>query len=194
MSIGPNGKLSSWHGGEDVWKLVDEIAVSLNKAANVALGFECPLWVPIRHQPEELTSARCGDGNRAWSAVAGATSLAVGLAQCAWILQEIRNKAQDVEAFLKWDSDHQFKSGLFIWEAFVSGGAKSNLHKSNSHIEDAMTAVCAFIRSLPFPQESNAVHPSPQTRSLIGTALLWAGWSEDINLLHQPCIVIKACE
>lgn len=187
VSIDESRKQFLWDEGEDICKLVDEIADRLNNGAKVTLGFECPLWVPVRDDPKELTSARRGDGNRAWSASAGATSLAAGLTECAWILQRIRNKAPNAKAFLDWDSYQDSGNGLFIWEAFVSGKAKEG-----SHTRDAKKAVCAFVYALPSPEESNAVHPSPQTCSLIGTALLWAGWSSELSLLRQPCIVIKA--
>ena len=187
VSIDPNGNQSPWDEGEDICKVVDEIADRLNNGAKVTLGFECPLWVPVRDDPKELTSARWGDGNRAWSASAGATSLAVGLTECAWILQRIRDKAPNAKAFLDWDSYQASRNGLFVWEAFISGKATKG-----SHTGDAKKAVCAFVDALPSPEESNAVHPSTQTRSLIGTALLWAGWSGELSLLRQPCIVIKA--
>ena len=55
-----------------------------------------------------------------------------------------------------------------------------------------MKAVGAFVNALPSPDQANAVTPTPQTRSLIGTSLLWAGWSSELSLLRQLCIVIKA--
>ena len=71
VSIDSSGNQISCDESEDIWKLVDETAERLNNGAKVALGFECPLWVPVRDDPKELTSARAGDGNRPWSAQAG---------------------------------------------------------------------------------------------------------------------------
>ena len=186
VSIYPNGKQYSWDKGEEIQKLADELAHSLNEGTTVALGFECPLWVPVRHSPEKLTLARGGDGNRPWSFGAGVASLAAGLTETAWILQEVRKKSSNANAFLDWHSYQKSENGLFIWEAFVSGKAKTS-----SHTGDAKVAVRAFVKAIPSLTDANAVHPSQQTRSLIGAALLWAGWSEDLSLLHQPCIVIK---
>jgi hypothetical protein len=60
----------------------------------VALGFECPLFVPLNLQPEALTTARSGEGSRPWSAGAGCGALATGLVQVAWILRKIRQELQ----------------------------------------------------------------------------------------------------
>ena len=81
VSICPNGQQSSWREGKDIQELADAVADGLNQGAKVALGFECPLWVPVRDNRKELTPGRVGDGSRAWSAQAGAGSLATGLTQ-----------------------------------------------------------------------------------------------------------------
>lgn len=57
----------------------DALAQRLQRGRRVALGFECPLFVPLRSDPAELTRARSGEGNRAWSAGAGAGALVTGL-------------------------------------------------------------------------------------------------------------------
>ena len=127
--IGPNPRECL---GSDIRKLATRVACDLKSGKKVALGFECPLWVPVACDPRELTSARCGEGKyRAWSAGAGATSLAAGLTETAWILSRIRSKTQDVEAFLDWPRFAAAEHGLFLWEAFVTGGD----HKSGSSDE-----------------------------------------------------------
>ena len=64
--------------------------------------------------------------------------------------------------------------------------------KAGSHEADAMAAVNAFRSALSDPEPKSAVATKSRTRSLIGAALLWAGWSTDIRLLHEPCLVIRA--
>ena len=187
LSIGPNGQQSSWQRGKDIQELADAVADGLNQGAKVALGFECPLWVPVRGDRKKLTSGRSGEGNRAWSAEAGPRSLATGLTQVSWILREIREKSVNAEAFLDWNPYGNSERELFIWEAFVSKEAKTD-----SHIGDAKVAVSAFFDALPSLETSITEPPGSQTRSLIGAALLWASWSKDLSLLHQPCTVIKA--
>ena len=195
-AIDQNRQATSSKGSKDIQKLANEVGKRLKEGSKVALGFECPLWVPVYDTPEELTSSRCGDGSRPWSASAGAGSLATGLAEYNWILEKIRKKSPNSEAFLDWDSYKRSPKGLFLWEAFVSGVAKKHSHtgdaKEDPHIRDAKKAVCQFVQGLPSPEKLNAVHPASLTVSLIGAALLRTGWSKDLSLLHKPCIVIKA--
>ena len=158
----------------------------MNQGDKVALGFECPLWIPIRSSADDLTKARRGE-TRSWSANAGAASLATGLAQVPWILHKIHEQAPDSKAFLDWESYQESDHGLFIWEAFVS-----NKKTATPHTEDAKAAASAFVKALPSPGTDITLPGESQCRSLIGAALLWAEWSSDQSLLHQRCMVIKA--
>ena len=171
--------------GNDIQVFAELIADRLAQGGKVALGFECPLWVPVADTPLELTRARGGEGNRAYSASAGAASLVTGLTEVAWILDRIRTMAQGVEAFLDWGAFERVESGVFLWEAMVTGTGKTD-----SHVSDAAAAVDAFQRALPDPTSCDALTPTHRTRSLIGAALLWAGWSTDLRLLSRPCVVI----
>lgn len=81
-------------------ELVDAVAGDLIAGEAVALGFECPLFVPVPATPLQLGAARLGEGNRPWSAGAGASSLATGLAQVSWILAELRQRVPDCPVFL----------------------------------------------------------------------------------------------
>ena len=172
--------------GKDIGEFADLVGELLAKGRKVALGFECPLWVPVADRPRDLTRARDGEGNRAWSASAGATSLATGLTEVAWILHRIRQTVQGVEAFLDWKAFEAVQSGLFVWEAMVTGQGKTESHES-----DAMAAVAAFCHALPNPASRDALKPTSRTLSLIGAALLWVGWSDDLGLLKRPCVVIR---
>ena len=83
------------HGGEQrcgnsIGELVEGVAGSLAAGVKVALGFECPLWVPVSEDPLALTAGRKVDGDRPWSAGAGASVLATGLTETAWILGQVR--------------------------------------------------------------------------------------------------------
>ena len=173
--------------GRDIQTFSDFVSERLTAGNKVALGFECPLWVPIADEPSELTRARVGEGNRSYSAGAGAASLVTGLTEVAWILQQIRKASRDAKAFLDWDPFERVQSGLFLWEALVTGKGKTGSHES-----DAKAAVDAFLRALPDPMSRNALTPTLRTRSLIGAALLWAGWSTDMELLSKSCVVIRS--
>lgn len=166
--------------------LADHVSKALNEGIPVALGFECPLYIPLREDENTLTSAREGEGTRAWSAGAGAGSLTTGLVQTAWILRAIRENVKiDAQAFLDWGQFSEQSNGLFLWEAFVS--AKT---KRGNHMEDAKTAVEAFKAALPDPTKSDKIQCASEFYSLAGASLLRAGWSKNLSLLNQKNIVI----
>ena len=173
--------------GNDIDEFAQFVAGELLSERKVALGFECPLWIPIADKPSELGRARPGEGNRPWSAAAGAASLATGLAQVAWILDRIRPRSKDIEAFLDWRKFEPSQTGLFLWEAFVTGRAATGSHEG-----DALAAVTAFRRAMGDGEPKSAVKAESPTRSLIGAALLRTGWSTDLDLLRARCLVIKA--
>jgi hypothetical protein len=52
---------ASWRSNQEIRKLANDVADKLNEGAKVAMGFECPLWVPVRDCPERLTKSRCGE-------------------------------------------------------------------------------------------------------------------------------------
>lgn len=169
--------------------LPDELARAVGawlEGLRVALGFECPLFVPVPRESIRLGKARVGEGTRAWSAGAGTGSLATGLVQAVWVLREIRNIMQtEYPIFVNWGSFAQGESGLF-WEAFVSGPGKRE-----GHVKDAEAALDAFLAALPDPSVANAVSCEEEVYSLAGAAALRAGWSSEIALLSEPCLVIK---
>jgi len=185
--IATGNGLTELYSKNDIHELVDAAAEDLNAGASVAMGFECPLFVPISEDPAMLTSAREGEGNRAWCAGAGAGALATGLTETIWILKELRKKIRiKVQAFVNWSDFCGAGSGLFLWEAFVSGQAKEK-----DDLADAEKAVRSFTSVFPDIQEANAIS-EPNVHSLIGAALLRTGWSTDLSLLEVPCVVIKA--
>lgn len=172
--------------GSDMGQLAQSVATDLNSRRKVALGFECPLFVPISDDPVELTSARSGEGNRAWCAGAGAGSLATGLTQTLWVLERVRLLTErEAPLFFDWQTLQSAGTGLFVWEAFVTGQAKTGSHRA-----DAEAAVLAFYAGLPNPETLNAIK-STKVRSLIGAALLQSGWTTDIDYLGKACLVIR---
>ena len=183
--------------GNDIRVLADSIAGALGEPRKIALGFECPLWVPVDADPQQLTAARSVDGNKPWSAGAGAAALATGLSECAWIPAEVRRRMIEEtntlsRAYLDWRAFESADSGLFLWEAFVTGRAKAvGMDDGESHAADALIARREFVRRVPHLAESIPAESWSRTRSLIGGALLWAGWSMDLSVLNAPCVVIR---
>ncbi len=163
----------------------DAVLARLRSGRSVALGFECPLFVPLRAEPSELMRARAGEKDRPWSAGAGCGSLATGLVQAAWVLDHIRRALpREPSVYFNWPDFEKHKGGLFLWEAFVSGAAKSDTHRG-----DAGLAVNAFVKSLPNPAGANII-AEPSVYSLIGAALLRTGWSVPVSLLSESCLVL----
>lgn len=175
--------------GTDIQAFVRGIADDLAESGQVALGFECPLFVPIRDDPLELTCARLGEGNRPFSAGAGSCSLVTGLVEYTWVFQRLRHLSQvSIQPTFEWTSFVSQSANLFIWEAFVSRQNKRD--EIVAHIEDAETAAHTFLRSYPDIEQANAV--TAQTPfSLIGASLLRSGLTNDLSFLHESCIVIR---
>jgi len=172
-------------------ELAAHVARLLNSRESVALGFECPLFVPVPECEGDLGKGRPGEGSRPWSAGAGAGALATGLVQVAWVLARTRTLITvPASGHLQWDAFSSASPGsLLVWEAFVSGAAKGS-----NHMEDARLAVQAFKESLPSPASASAVRVQGPVHSLAGAALLSSDWSSKLALLNQECIVIRVGE
>ena len=175
----------------DIDALAEEVCRILVRGMKLALGFECPLWIPLRHDPMCLTKARVGEGSRAWSSSVGATVLTTGLAETVWVLSEVRQRIRSSShpvpaVYLDWGAFAEAGDGLFLWEAMVTGKDKTETHEG-----DALIACSAFEAALPDPVAKTAVKSSGDTMSLVGAAALRAGWSRDLRLLETPCLVVK---
>ena len=173
-------------GATEIVELVGAVAGDLASGVPVALGFECPLFVPVPTSAQRLGTARPGDGTRPFSAGAGTGALVTGLVQAAWVLKELRRQRPDDAVFLDWGAFAAADRGLFLWEAFVTAKAKSA-----THVGDAIVAVSCFKAALPDPRSSSTV-TAERPLSLVGAAALWAGWTDDLALLHAPCLVLRA--
>lgn len=176
--------------GRDMEGLVDAVVQTLDAGRPCALGFEAPLFVPLRDDPPQLTAARRGEGNRPWSAGAGCGALATGLVQVSWLLRAIRGRvAEKVDAFTDWSSFAEEGRGLFVWEAFVTGAGKPKGARW-PHVADAMAGAGAFVAALPDPTSSNVVDES-RVFSLLGAAMLRTGWKDDPAVLSSVCLVLR---
>ena len=173
--------------------LAEGVAKDLSDGKKIALGFECPLFVPVRDDPEELTSKRQGEENRPWSASAGATVLVTGLTECVWIFEKIHcqvNASIPIRPTFNWKELVSGTANLFIWEAFVTGTSKAD---SNSHCKDAETAVRTFLDKYhEIGNEINNAVSEEKPYSLVGAGLLRSGLTTDLSLLFKPCVVIKS--
>ena len=175
----------AWESGVDLDTLVAAVGVTLDKGTSVALGFECPLFIPVPHEQIRLGGARTNEGNRPWSAGAGASVLASGTAQFAWTLRELGQSRPELGATVSWPRFCAGGANLLLWEAFVTQGGSGG-----THIEDAKHAVNAFIGALPDLRAKSAVTTN-EPLSIIGASMIWAGLSVDPEGLHAMPIVIR---
>lgn len=180
--------------GRNIDDLVQRVAADLDGGESIALGFECPLWVPLPVESGTLGKARPGESgvgqpSRPWSAGAGLGSLAAGLVQVPWILLGIRSKtpAVDLTGTTIWALFDEGKATVFLWESMVTAEAKGE-----SHVDDARIGALAFRASLPDPLAADACPPDGPVYSLAGAALLRAGWSDDHRLVGEAPLVIRA--
>ena len=182
-----NGPGTACTTGRDIEQFAVGVAKDINAGLQVALGFECPLFLPDPKDPAELTSARPGEGGRAWSAGAGAGSLATGLTETVWILDQVKRRTDGQHSvFVDWPRFRDSRGGLFVWEAFVTKAAKADTHHG-----DAELAVRSFRSCLPDLEQHNAVVCEGRVMSLFGAALLQAGWVKELSWLAEPCIVVR---
>jgi hypothetical protein len=187
-----------WKAGEvEVGREIDELVKvasgDLRQELPVALGFECPLWVPLPGESKRLGKGRPNEGSPSWLGGPGSAVLATGLVQVPWVLRGLREEIPDGAAHLDWEAFTE-ASGirLFLWEAFVAGKAKAP-PGSASHTGDAEIGARAFVDALPNPiWATERWRPDCEVVSLLGTAMLLSGWSEDQDLLHEACLVVRA--
>jgi hypothetical protein len=134
--------------GNNLGEALDKLSGLLHAGQRVALGFEAPIWTPVRSDLSRITSSRGGiekEYNRAWSAGAGSGALGPALALMPWCLSRIARGAGKVATTVDLQ---RFKKngGLFLWEAFVSGAMKSS---EPTHHGDAKIACDAFVERWP---------------------------------------------
>jgi hypothetical protein len=139
--------------GSDPLTLANGISEQLGNGELVALGFECPLVVPVPELWDNLGAARVGEGNRPWAAGAGAASMATGLVQLCWTLARLA-PAKATTQPAKWNSE----TPLLLWEAFVSGPAKEDRDDRTGHLRDAQSAVRAFAQRMDDLSHQSDIH------------------------------------
>lgn len=175
------------HSDTSIENLVDSINEDIAQDNHVCLGFECPLFINLPSDPVLLTSARVGEGSRAWSAGAGSGSLATGLSEVLWVFSELKRKSKNlIVATFAIGELVKGSANLLIWEAFVSSNSKGN-----THCEDSIIAVKKFAEKLQFGTVQTDISVE-NPYSLVGASLLRSEISNDIGVLKKQCIVVKA--
>ena len=180
---GPSVKES----GDDIDLCIEALSGALEKGP-LALGFEAPMFVPYGRKRCDLDKARKGDGDRSFSASAGACVLTKGLVTVPYILQGLRQHVEFAKPTFQW-RNRLSKGDLLLFEAFVV-----HVGKSVSHEDCAQLA----LRGFPRDWEERALFKSkidePCTMNLLGAMLLRMGWTKDVKVLREPCLVVAGRE
>jgi hypothetical protein len=172
--------------GTDIGIFAADIADAIKREFKVSIGFECPLFVPVRDEPRAVASARLGEGQRSWSAGAGTGALTTGMVQSLWVMRRVKAiLGYSPKLTFDWE-EFEEKHSVYLWEAFVTSDAKRE-----THWQDAEAALRHFLAFAGKPEDISAIQES-NVMSLIGACAIRAGWSKDIELLWKPCLVIKA--
>lgn len=200
VDIGKPGKNFGWAmagsstvEGTDIDVCIETLAAAL-RIGSVALGFEAPMFVPIRTDPMRLTAARSGEfgkgmPSRPFSASAGAASLVTGLVIVSYILTTLRPLVPEATATLDWRSPPVGPGRLMLFEAFVTDQRKIT---DSRHIEDAHLAIAAFQRGMREPACFQSSVKEPICLNLLGAMMLRTGWETDPGILSIPCLVVRA--
>ena len=185
---GPTGRLTD---GTDISKMAKSICGDLKKGHRIALGFECPLFVPVPKDPADLLKARSGEGNRSWSAPAGAGSLVAGMAESTWLLREIAVARPVTTVTVIPEVLRNGGSDVLLWEAFISGKRCSRAIGKNNHVRDARTAVKRFWNSFRRGEVISKVS-CENPFSLIAAVADFAGLKLlDKKPLSEACFVVS---
>lgn len=180
-----NGPQLTVEGGISMNGCVEALREDIGRSA-VALGMECPEFIPIPDEASHLGHGRKNEKDRSCFASVGASVAMLGLHQLAFICKKVHRKG--VSAVFD-PAQWQFQPDrVLFWEAFVSKGAHNE-----EHLRDAATAVTTFVQRIETKHvASDVLVESPaDVLSLVGCAVLWAGWSDDVALLRQSVLVVK---
>lgn len=200
IDIGKPGKSLGWYldgpqirEGVDIDDCTRALAQALLDDGELALGFEAPLFVPRRDDPLKLLNARAGESgkglvSRPFSAGAGPTVLVAGLTVVPYVLKRLRDAVPDAECTFDWRGGPSDRRRLLLFEAFVTNQKK---HHDRRHIEDAELAVRAFRRGAAKIEAFESSINEPACLNLLGAMLLQSGWSSDISILSEPCLVVR---
>jgi hypothetical protein len=185
-------------GADDVGQLGRFVAERLTTGARVALAWESPLAIPVpSHDYDdswgELGRARSGEGNRSWSAGAGAGVLATGLAQLAWLCGALAAGAPDLSVTTQPRAFLDGQATLLLAEALVSADGKPEPVDGHQDKADAVAAAKRLHELLVSHGALSDVRCSPHVAlNLAAAAALHAGLSIDREELRLDVLVAKA--
>ncbi|WP_141563092.1 hypothetical protein [Teichococcus rhizosphaerae] len=171
---------------------VEAVATALQRGP-ASLGFESPLFLPVRDDPLTLNKARQGESgkgllSRPFSAPAGSTVAVLGLLIATYVLKRLRKLCPEAVATMDWRNPPTGAGSLLIWEAFITGQAKTH---DTRHVEDAQLAIQGYQERMANPAEAVSSVHEPSCLNLVGAALLRTGWTTDVAVLADQCLVVR---
>jgi hypothetical protein len=122
--------------------------------------------------------------------------LATGLVQLPWILDRLKRQLPAASAHTDWAPFEKAGSGLFLWEAFISGAGKAGPGIAESLDPDVRDATIAAVEFAARSQMSTLTTDLPPVEagsviSVLGLALAASGWCDDPAVLRRDCLVLK---
>lgn len=149
------------------------------------------MFVPMRSKAMALTEARDGDGGRPFSAAAGATALVTATVVVPYVLHGLRKAVPSASATLdwrRWQRQERKNGQLLLFEAFVSGKAKTN---NGTHEKDAEAAARALCDKLKDDRCVESMVTVGRSFNILGAMMLRTGWASTCRVLCASCLVIK---
>jgi hypothetical protein len=184
--------------GADPETAVSALAPGLLSGARAALLLEAPMSVPVPDGQSDawrtLGKARNGEGNRPWSAGAGAAALATGLAQGAWMLRQLAVMVPGLAVTTRPGSWRHRGAQLLLAEAFITAAGKPEPLPAGQDAADAAAAGLALADMLDGSAPlTSSVRCAPQEPfNLLVAMALWAGLRIDPAELHAEVLVVAA--
>lgn len=164
--------------------------INSTKHKGLILGFEAPLFIPVRQDLKLATKARKGEGGKPWSAGAGAQVLTINLPIMIYIFKRMNSFLPNISYYLNGSGFTAKPMEIMLFEAFVSG-----VDKGSSHINDAqlMARSCVHYSKRHMLPPSESQHEEhTEFFNLAAAALLRCGLNtstSDLNLdtpIYKP--------
>lgn len=182
--------------GRDLNVFIALLEPHIRSGRTIAMGFECPLYVPKRADVATMTNCRIGEEGLNWCGGPGASVLATGLAQTNWVLTRMAELAANATGTTRW---HELQEGycqFFFWEAFITSRAGvvvpiDFVEGVSPHERDALVGALAFRQVVVPGKEFPSDLQDEEALSLIGMHLLETGLSQDMSLMSERCVVLK---
>lgn len=182
--------------GRDLPAFIALLEPHIRSGHTIAMGFECPLYVPKRADVATMTDCRIGEEGLNWCGGPGASVLATGLAQTNWVLARMAEMAGSATGTTRWHEVQEGRCKFFFWEAFITSRAgvvvSIDVEEDVSlHERDALVGALAFRQVVVTGRQFPSDLQDEGALSLIGMHLLETGLSKDMSLMSERCAVLK---